>query len=40
MALLEILEFPDSRVRTKAKPVEQVTEKTRKLVKDMLETMY
>ncbi|MEM6582396.1 MAG: peptide deformylase [Pseudomonadota bacterium] len=40
MALLEILEFPDPRLRTKAKPVEQVTEKTRKLVKDMLETMY
>ncbi|MEM8561465.1 MAG: peptide deformylase [Pseudomonadota bacterium] len=40
MALLEILEFPDPRLRTKAKPVDQVTDKTRKLVNDMLETMY
>ncbi len=40
MAVLEILEFPDPRLRTKAKPVTQVTDATRRLIADMLETMY
>lgn len=40
MALLDILEFPDPRLRTKAKPVKEVNNGTRKLVDDMLETMY
>ncbi|MEH6580651.1 MAG: peptide deformylase [Halioglobus sp.] len=40
MAVLEILEFPDSRLRTKAKPVLKVSDKTRSLITDMLETMY
>ena len=40
MAVLEILEFPDSRLRTEARPVERVTKATRKLIDDMLETMY
>ena len=40
MAVLEILEFPDPRLRTKAKPVKQVTAELRTLVEDMLETMY
>lgn len=40
MALLEILEFPDPRLRTKAAPVEQVDDALRQLVDDMLETMY
>ena len=40
MALLEILEFPDPRLRTKAKPVTKVTDKIKKLAADMLETMY
>jgi len=40
MALLEILEFPDPRLRTIAKPVEQVDDSLRKLVADMFETMY
>lgn len=40
MALLEILEFPDPRLRTRASPVEQVTDATRELIDDMLETMY
>ena len=40
MAVLEILEFPDPRLRTKAKPVAQVTQVTRRLIADMLETMY
>lgn len=40
MALLEILEFPDPRLRTRASPVDQVTDDTRRLIDDMLETMY
>lgn len=40
MALLPILSFPDPRLRTKAKPVEQVNDEIRQLVNDMLETMY
>ena len=40
MALLDILEFPDPRLRTKAKPVTSVTAKITKLAEDMLETMY
>lgn len=40
MAVLEILEFPDPRLRTTAAPVESVTDATRKLLDDMLETMY
>ena len=40
MAVLEILEFPDPRLRTEAGPVEQVTDATRALIADMLETMY
>jgi peptide deformylase len=40
MAVLEILEFPDSRLRTTAKSVTQVTNQTRILIDDMFETMY
>ena len=40
MALLDILHFPDERLRTKARPVEQVDDGIRKLVDDMFETMY
>jgi peptide deformylase len=40
MALLNILEFPDPRLRTKAEPVAQVDDTVRKLVADMFETMY
>lgn len=40
MALLEILEFPDPRLRTKAKPVERVTADIRQLIDDMFDTMY
>jgi peptide deformylase len=40
MALLTILEFPDPRLRTVAKPVAVVDERIRRLVADMLETMY
>lgn len=40
MALLEILHFPDSRLRLKAQPVSQVDDNVRQMVTDMLETMY
>ena len=40
MALLNILHFPDDRLRTKAKPVAKVTDKHRTLINNMLETMY
>lgn len=40
MAILNILEFPDSRLRTIAKPVAVVDDKVRQLVDDMFETMY
>ncbi len=40
MALLDILHYPDKRLRTVAKPVEQVNESIRQLVNDMFETMY
>ena len=40
MAILNILHFPDDRLRTIAKPVETVTDKHRTLINDMLETMY
>lgn len=40
MAKLEILEFPDPRLRTVAKPVERFDAALRQLVDDMVETMY
>ena len=40
MAVLEILEFPDPRLRTEAMPVAQVDAATRTLIDDMFETMY
>ena len=40
MAILNILEFPDSRLRTIAKPVTEVTDKHRRIIADMLDTMY
>jgi len=40
MAVLEILEFPDPRLRTIAKPVKIVDERVRNLIDDMFETMY
>jgi peptide deformylase len=40
MAVLDILEFPDPRLRTQAKPVTEVTDATRALIDDMFETMY
>jgi len=40
MPLLDILKFPDERLRTKSTPVDEVTDETCQLVDDMFETMY
>ena len=40
MARLEILEFPDPRLRTRAQPVEQFDAALGRLIDDMLATMY
>ena len=40
MAILNILEFPDPRLRTIAKTVTVVDDEVRQLVDDMFETMY
>lgn len=40
MALLQILEFPDPRLRTHAQPVTEVDAALRTLIDDMFETMY
>ncbi len=40
MALLEILQYPDKRLRTVAKPVERIDESIKLLVDNMFETMY
>ena len=40
MAVLDILEFPDPRLRNVAQPVEQVDDELRELIDNMFETMY
>jgi peptide deformylase len=40
MARLPILEYPDPRLRIRAEPVTEVDDGIRRLVADMLETMY
>ncbi|MDD5631471.1 MAG: peptide deformylase, partial [Methylococcales bacterium] len=40
MSILTILEFPDERLRKKAAVVKTVDDKIKRLVDDMLETMY
>lgn len=40
MAILEVLHFPDTRLRKKALPVDIVDEEIQALAKDMLVTMY
>ena len=40
MAILNILEFPDPRLRTVAAPVAEVNDEIRTLAENMLETMY
>jgi len=39
MAILDVLSFPDERLRTVAKPVESVNDEIKQLVSDMFETM-
>lgn len=40
MAILNVLEFPDPRLRTRAKRVVSVDDDVRRIVADMFETMY
>ena len=40
MSVLSIIEFPDSRLRTRAEPVQRFDAGLKQLVADMLETMY
>ncbi|HFD81455.1 MAG TPA: peptide deformylase [Gammaproteobacteria bacterium] len=40
MAILDILHFPDPRLRTRAEAVDEVDDEVRTLVDDMFETMY
>ncbi|MCQ9076431.1 peptide deformylase [Vibrio harveyi] len=40
MSVLQVLTFPDDRLRSVAKPVEEVTPEIQKIVDDMIETMY
>lgn len=40
MAILKILQYPDERLHKIARKVPEVTDATRKLVRDMAETMY
>ncbi len=40
MALLEILKYPDPRLRDVARPVQEVDESIGRIVNDMAETMY
>ena len=40
MAKLDILRYPDPKLHTVAKPVQEIDARIRTLVADMLETMY
>jgi peptide deformylase len=40
MALLDILHYPDPRLRMRAQPVAEVDDTLRRLIDDMFETMY
>ena len=40
MAILDIINYPDARLYTVAKPVAQVDAKIQRLIEDMAETMY
>lgn len=40
MAILKVLEFPDPRLRTRAKPILEVNDELRSRIDDMFETMY
>jgi peptide deformylase len=40
MALREVLQFPDPRLKLRSRPVEKITDEIRELARDMLEVMY
>jgi peptide deformylase len=40
MSIREILQYPDERLRRRAKPVERIDDRITSLIDDMLETMY
>ncbi|HEY8492853.1 MAG TPA: peptide deformylase [Myxococcota bacterium] len=40
MAILDVLQFPDPRLRRRCEPVEKITDELRQLAADMIETMY
>lgn len=40
MAILKVLQYPDARLRLKAKPVEKFNAETNKIVQDMFDTLY
>jgi peptide deformylase len=40
MAILDVLQFPDPRLRRRSEPIEKITDELRQLAADMLETMY
>jgi len=40
MAILEVLRFPDDRLKKIAQPVQEITPATQTIIDDMLETMY
>ncbi|ASP37990.1 peptide deformylase [Bacterioplanes sanyensis] len=40
MAILDILEYPDPRLRNIAKPVAEVDDRIRRIIDDMFDTMY
>ncbi|USD37593.1 MULTISPECIES: peptide deformylase [Ferrimonas] len=40
MAIMEVLRFPDERLRTVAKPVTEFDDSLQQLIDDMLDTMY
>ncbi|MFP1930427.1 peptide deformylase [Lonsdalea quercina] len=40
MSVLQVLHFPDERLRTIAKPVKEVNAETQRIVDDMFDTMY
>ncbi len=40
MAILDVLQFPDPRLRRVSEPIETITDEIRRLAEDMLETMY
>jgi peptide deformylase len=40
MGILDVLHFPDPRLRRPSEPIEKITDELRQLAADMLETMY